>query len=258
MTPSVVRTSAILLKKHDYSDTSLIVTFLTRDFGKIQFIIKGAKKKGTAFEYGSCYEILFRYRQGHRGLTLLRESHLVNGFPALRKSVSLFYCSSYAIELLDAFTEIEDEDVVLFEMMMMFLTQLGISRDLEEVIRSFELRLLLHLGFLGETSFCQACKQSFRSKVFLEEKNGRLFCENCARNRSEVFPSEVFTTLEDLKKGRPVKWSENLKKEMKRLLWFYIDFHLEKPLKSRKFLTESNGRSVISIQLSADRKRVFY
>jgi len=46
---SVFKTEAIALRRTDYSDSSQIITFYTRDFGKIHTIAKGlsAHPEGT-------------------------------------------------------------------------------------------------------------------------------------------------------------------------------------------------------------------
>ena len=40
---------AFLLHARDYSETSLIASFLTKDFGILNALLKGAKRKGSKF-----------------------------------------------------------------------------------------------------------------------------------------------------------------------------------------------------------------
>ena len=40
---------AFLLHARDYSETSVIASFLTKDFGILNALLKGAKRKGSKF-----------------------------------------------------------------------------------------------------------------------------------------------------------------------------------------------------------------
>jgi len=240
---TLVRTQAFLLRKRDYSDTSLIVVFFTSDFGKIQFIIKGAKsKKGSffgSFEHCSCYEISFQRRPGHHGLILLREARLVEGFPEIRQDLDRFYYASYCIELLDAFTELEDSDPVLFKLVFEFFSRMRHETDLELLTRTFEIAVLDHLGFLGDFTFCASCRHPFQEKVFLDSRSTRLFCLNCSKKEHVPYGWNHLKWISGLKEKNVSDIPIDALSEIKKLLWFYIDFHLGKPLKSRKFISRT-------------------
>jgi DNA repair protein RecO (recombination protein O) len=234
------RTRAILLRKRDYSDTSLIAVFFTEDFGKLQFIIKGAKspKKSfrSSFEHGSCYELQFRYRPGHSGLTTLRESYLIEGGSNTRKDIDRFYHLAYGIELLDAFTELEDHDHELFSISLKMLLNIDSQMDSALCLRSFETQLLQHIGLLGEINRCSGCQETFSEKCLLDYKTSRLLCPRCLASNAIVFLPEDLKGLSLLKKGELPVLTENQHFQIQKLLWFCIDFHLGKPLKSRKFV----------------------
>ena len=74
------RTAAVVLRPRDYSETSKIVTFYTRDHGKVRAIAKGAKRKKSDFlgilDPLSLLEIV--YIQGKGGLHILTEAHLID------------------------------------------------------------------------------------------------------------------------------------------------------------------------------------
>ena len=240
---NLVRTQAFLLRKRDYSDTSLIVVFFTADFGKVQFIIKGAKaKKGSffgSFEHFSCYEILFQRRPGHRGLIVLREARLIEGFPEIRQSLDCLYHASYCIELLDAFTELEDPDPTLFKLVFEALVNIRHEKDLDLKVRAFEIALLKHLGFLGDFSTCVSCHRPFQEKVYLDQRSLRLCCMDCSKKEAVPFDWKYLKWTSALESHTSSQIPLEARDQIQKLLWFYIDFHLGKPLKSRKFLSQT-------------------
>ena len=60
---AIQKTEAILLRKRDLRETSLILSFFTRDFGKIHGVLKGARgtraRIGVNPLYFSLEEIIF-------------------------------------------------------------------------------------------------------------------------------------------------------------------------------------------------------
>jgi DNA repair protein RecO (recombination protein O) len=238
---TLVRTQAFLLRKRDYSDTSLIVVFFTLDFGKIQFIIKGAKnKKGSffgSFEHCSCYEISFQQRHGHHGLILLRDARLIESFSQIRGDLDRFYYASYCMELLDAFMELEDSDPALFNFVFESFNRMRHEKDLELWTRSFEIELLNHLGFFGNFAFCSSCQAPFQENIYLDQRSTRLFCPSCSKKEYVPYRWDHLKWLSDLQKRSTSEIPQDARSEIKKLLWFYIDFHLGKPLKSRKFIS---------------------
>lgn len=240
---SMIKTRAFLLRKIDYSETSLVTVFFTEECGKVQFLIKGAKRtKGgfrSSFEHFSCYEVVYRERSDRKGLTLLREAHLVEGFPGIRRDLERFYAASYWVELLDALTELEDPHSELFTLLFGALNDLNALKGgapLEGLSRSYEARLLRELGFLGEFTHCSSCQAECRNTFYVDTQSGRPHCDRCRTNASIKYPLEVVEGIETLKKGWGPNIASNTLKLIQKLLWFYVDLHLTKPLRSRRFV----------------------
>jgi len=83
---STEKTEAIIIRQVDFSETSRVVTFYTREFGKVPLLAKGAKRLKGPFESGldllSICDIVF-IRKSSGTLGILTESRLKNGFRTL-------------------------------------------------------------------------------------------------------------------------------------------------------------------------------
>ncbi|MFM7928683.1 MAG: DNA repair protein RecO, partial [Pirellula sp.] len=80
---SLEKTDAIVLKTVEWSETSLVVTLFTRDFGKISAIAKGARRLKSPFESAldllSLSSVVFLKKSGE-SLDLLTEAKLLRRF----------------------------------------------------------------------------------------------------------------------------------------------------------------------------------
>lgn len=73
---SIEKSPAIVLKRRDFRETSLIAEFYTRDFGKLSGLLKGIKAEPAKFastlEPFSHNEIIF-YRKSNSSLHLVSQ-----------------------------------------------------------------------------------------------------------------------------------------------------------------------------------------
>ena len=139
------QTEALVLKKVDFSESSLILTLLTRDYGKIQALAKGGRRIKGPFEFALdlMSHILVTYipKRGD-SLDLLTESKLVRRFRPTQENYGGMYAGYYVIELLNEMT-IEQEPVPeLFDVAVEALSQLIVGHTVMPVVMRFEWQLL--------------------------------------------------------------------------------------------------------------------
>ncbi|MBI5678634.1 MAG: DNA repair protein RecO [Planctomycetes bacterium] len=246
---SVFKTEAIALRRTDYSDSSQIITFYTRDFGKIHTIAKGFKRasrrhSSKAVDLLTYYQILF-IKKEHTQLHTLTEAILQENYPLLRSNLDKYYKASYTAELVNEFTEENDPCEQLFDIFLNTLT--GISTDTDATIRLlvFEIKMLHILGYLPEWRHCVNCKKSIQhiSKVLFNAKEGGVLCKTCQvkyRNGITVSPgvSLIAGRLADLnlQKLERVKIQLPICIEIEKMLRYYISSILNKELNSWKYI----------------------
>lgn len=96
---------AILLRKMPWSETSLILTWLTEKFGTLKTVARGARKPGSvlAGKLDSFFLVEMTFSFSTRGdLHILREVAVQEAFDATRAGSGGFYSAAYFAELAGA------------------------------------------------------------------------------------------------------------------------------------------------------------
>ncbi len=145
-----------ILHTRAYRDTSLLVDVLTKDYGKITVIAKGARKSKSSQRYllQPFSPVLLSW-QGKSSLKTLvgiesvASEHIATGSlgttPLQGKKL---YSAMYANELLTFLLQQDDPSDHIFQCYQYLLKQLCFSdRDIECCLREFEFSLLSELGY---------------------------------------------------------------------------------------------------------------
>jgi len=172
-------TAALLLRRTKFSDTSLIITWLTRDHGKIKTIAKGALRPKSPF--AGTLDLFFEteiafVRSSRSEIHTLRETALRNPFEGLRKEYARVELAAYFVELLELLTEPEHPVPELFDLLHRALAYLEGAVPERRVLLHFENELARLLGIHDEgnahTALARTCHQMPESRRRLMEKLG--------------------------------------------------------------------------------------
>ena len=151
------RTEGIVLRVQPVTESSLLVLWFTREFGKLKTLAKGARRPKSPMRgrLDLFYEDEITFLRSRRSdLHLLNECFLENPHPALRVSVPVLTAASHVCELVDALTVVEDAHPDLFSLLAEMLTGLETSVTPAQLIW-FELQAFAVTGwkpvFDGET-----------------------------------------------------------------------------------------------------------
>ena len=174
------KTQGIVGRKAHFSETSLILTFLTRDFGKVQTLAKGAKRCGKrmpgVLDLACLADIVFLEKAGE--LHTLTEWEVQDYFPGLRRALPRLYAADYAAELVRDTTE-QEPCQEIFELLVMTLAGLAETSALSSWIFAFEIKLLAALGYMPELNQCTICSGALESKAFFSPSRGGAVCRSC-------------------------------------------------------------------------------
>ena len=143
------RADAIVLRAQPVTESSLVVTWFTREAGKLKTIAKGARRPKSPLrgKIDLFYrdEIVFS-RSRRSDLHLLRDCFLENAHARLRDSVETLTAASYVTELVELITESDDPNAGVFELLSETLDRLE-ARVSPVLLLWFELGLLAAAGW---------------------------------------------------------------------------------------------------------------
>ena len=244
------KTSAIVIKTLDYGESDRIVAFYTSDFGKVKGIAKGAKKSkrrfSNALELFTLSRLIF-FDKKEAGLVRIEGCDIVDSFPAIREDIRKIGFGCYLVELVDEMTAEREANPDLFNMLKAFLSLLSDSGAEAQILRIFEIRLLSLLGYQPGLDRCLRCDETLEhgGKVHFSVKKGGLLCERCSRGYMDLIPVSLGTAkilqvaMEmDLSKVHRLKFSKQALWEGETILSNFIQYHINRELKSKKFLKD--------------------
>ena len=131
------------------TDTSLIVHWLTPDFGRIATVAKGARRQKSPFagKLDLFYQADFSFQRSRRSeLHQLREVSLRETHAAIRTELEYLQQASYAAALIEQTTEMDTPIPEIYSLMTGFLKNLSRYVPQSRTLFAFEVRLLSELG----------------------------------------------------------------------------------------------------------------
>jgi DNA repair protein RecO (recombination protein O) len=188
---STEKTEAIVLRAVPWSETSLIVTLFTQDFGKISAIAKGARRPKSSFEHAldllAHSSIVFIAKPGDV-LDLLTEAKLIRRFRAGQKDLKSLYAGYLVAEVLLAMTEEGYPQHELFQLTEETLTALDRSDSAACSLLRFEWQVLRILGHMPNLENCVSCGETIDRSVRLSFgiEAGGILCNKCLPGNRHV------------------------------------------------------------------------
>lgn len=175
----------LVVRTHDWSETSRIATIWTRELGKVRVLAKGGRRLKSNFEVALdlltvCSIVLLRKSSG--GLDLLTEARAEERFTGLRTNLRALNAGYYVAELLGDGTQEYDPHPALFEFSLDTLRKLAAGGDTMGLVSAYELGWLGELGLRPVLDRCAACQTTDLSpgRLTYSAIAGGVVCPACA------------------------------------------------------------------------------
>lgn len=162
-------TIGVLIDKKNYSESSLILSFYTQDYGLSSFIFKGAKKKQMAIFQMGIYEInYFKRPESSLGIiqTLNPAVVLNDVFANPQKLIVCFFLA----DVLKATLKEEQADKQIFEFIKNQILHLEVKNDLLGFPICFLTEHIQNLGFSPSINVSNANGFDLKMGKFTEEQ----------------------------------------------------------------------------------------
>ena len=244
------KTQAFVLRFLNYGESDRIVTFFTREFGKLRGIAKGARRSRKRFSNAIepfSHSILLFSRRSEGSLSIIENCDVINHYPGIRSDLGKTMTASYMIDLADHFTVEGKKSAGIFQLLDDFLKLLETGNSLEETTRFFELRLLTLSGYEPSLGMCVICNTPLDkiNAAFFDATRGGIRCSLCGRGGQNCIPVSA-GTLKILLMGKQTETnrihrlvlSENALKESRDIFRHFIRHILGREPKSLQVLDE--------------------
>ena len=241
---------AIVLRARPFGESDKIVSFFTRDHGKLTGIAKGALRSRRRFvnslESFSLVNLTFQDRS-QRNLAFLISADLVHGPKGLMTDLDRLAHASYLVEITEGLIGEREENPAVFQHLKEGLYHLEENGTSLRFLTFFELKLLRLAGYQPVLDNCKKChKDCFDespSQWHFSPLEGGLLCDSCSRSCREVLPLgrtavEVLTALQADNGSLPARLSlpASVVSEIRSAVLRFIQFHMEREIKSASFL----------------------
>jgi DNA repair protein RecO (recombination protein O) len=244
-------TNAIVIRSLNYGESDKIVTFFTKDFGKLKGIAKGARRSRKRFQNAlglfSHLRLIFFDKEG-MGLVRAESCDILHSFPKIKEDLKKILYGNYYLELANEMAGEREGNREAFELLLSFLSNLEAMEPQEEQLRLFEIRMLSLFGYRPNMRRCDLCKKDWEDlkkipTVSFSLERGALVCERCSKTWNNLIPLSLGTarliekiSQMELSKIQRLRFTLQALSESRELLPKFISYQLGKEMKSLKAL----------------------
>lgn len=226
----------------------MIASLFTRDFGKIGGLLKGIRQEPGKFastlEPFSYNDIVF-YRKTNSSLHLVSQADCRSNFFPIRQDMQKIGVASSIIELLEAVMQPEDANTDIFDLARMSLEELEVNANPEKIMTIFTIKFLAMSGFKPHFDSCVSCGSRIMGHSKFSLTLGGLLCPKCEQKDTAartIFRGTVASILHiernDFKNNLNLGMNPQIKKELNIILNAFLNFHLERELKSQRVMNK--------------------
>ncbi len=180
------RDRGLVLRILPLGETSLIVSVLAREHGRLRLVARGVRgprgRAGASLEAGNEIDFVFSARPD-RDLGTLREVVLVRPWLGGLRRLEAMAVGLAALELLEAGVPEGAAEEGLLDAAWSFLATLTRVRERASALMlfyAFELQLLARCGLAPELQACRACGGGPTAHVLLDALEASWICGRCA------------------------------------------------------------------------------
>ena len=211
---AIMKTEAVILRRREVRETSLLLVAFSRDLGKIHGLVKGVRGARAAvpwFLEPLTLQAMVLYERRRSPVSLVSSCDLMDAFEPIRRDLTKTAYASYCLDLVDMMTQVSDPHPEIFHLLCAVLRALEEGADPRSMARFLEAHLLRVSGLLPQ-----------EQETFVSSAEGRL-----------AFRQIVQTPWDRISVFR---LSRAVEEELRGILHRLLRGVLEGELKSRSFL----------------------
>ena len=221
----ILKSEGVVLRRIKFSETSLIVTFYTKDHGKLSLMAKGARNPKSKFVGAlepATYASIVYYHKDSRELQLLSEIEILQSNSSIIENLRKSAVAMAILNLVDStLTEVEpNEDV--YGLLVNTLSALNSEKQDVALLWYFEIQILKLIGFEIDVHNPEGVKTQSKLKgealkVFEDLEIAELpdigigdFTRGTFRKINRFFSEYFEYHVEGMKRAKALSFVENL------------------------------------------------
>lgn len=181
----IERIEGIIIKEKAYSETSKIIDIITKKYGIISVLAKGARtlksplrSTSTKLTYGYFNMI---YKEGK--LSTLKEIDVINYYKNIKKDIIKISYASYILELVEqVIKQTRNEEV--YDNLISSLKKIEEGLNPQIITNILELKCLKYLGVMPIIDRCCICGSE--NIITISSDAGGYICRNCRKEETIV------------------------------------------------------------------------
>lgn len=238
--------TGVTLIARKFRGSQRVVTFFTREHGKVEAVAAGIGKPGSSLAGAVEPFTLSRlFLITGRELDRLTQARVLEARPEISQNLSAFGYGTWMAELTARATESGQPASALFDYLWQSLKALARGTAGGVVASAYALALLETLGLAPVLDHCVTCGQPLPEQAWYNAAAGGLVCEGC--RDAEGKPLRVSPAARGLLQGlrrvppqrlHTLRVLDKETNEVLKLLRQHLAYHLGLTLKSESFLRQ--------------------
>ena len=235
----IEKVEGIVINEKAYGETSKIINVITKEYGLIGIIAKGARTLKSEFRVSTAklsyayFNII--YKEGK--LSTLVSADIINPFKSIIKDINKISYAVYILELSEQVVKQTNQNI--FDLMLSGLIKINEGYDPLIIMNIIELKYLDYLGVMPVLDRCSVCG-STNNIVTLSSDKGGYVCKNCY-STEKIISEKAIKLIRlfyyvDISKISKLEIGDVSKKEINDFLDMYYDRYTGLYLRSKTFL----------------------
>ena len=235
----IERIEGIIIKEASYSETSKLITLITKEHGVINLLAKGAKtlksplrSTTTKLTYGY-FNIIYKENK----LSTLKEVDIINYYKNIKKDINKVSYATYILELVEQVIK-QTNNQEVFENLISSLKKIEENINPLVITNILELKCLDYLGVMPILDCCSVCGN--QNIITISAEQGGYICKNCRKDET-IVDSKTIKLLRmfyyvDINKIKKIEISKKISEEINYFLNTYYERYTGIYLKSKKII----------------------
>jgi len=238
----IIEVEGIVISETPYSESSKIINVITREYGTIGMLAKGANKLKSKLRNGSTKLSYgkFQIHYKEKGLSTLIGVDIIHNLKNIKTNITKISYAYYILELVNQVMKHEYNEEV-FNVLISAIIKIEEGFSPLVITNILELKMLDYLGVRPIIDECASCGSKTNIITISGDRGGYL-CKNCRQNEYIVSDKSIklirMFYYVDISKISKLNIKDESKKEIDMFINEYYDRYTGLYLKSKKFIND--------------------